>query len=335
MEGKVKVNGLQTKFALADVVTDEDKVSVGNLKIFPENKFSVPNLWIANKLANEKLSFKPGLQKDVSMFKRFDNSNIPTNLVPINALDFIGEGLCLLTDDPEFAYYVNRPHGPKPLEKEYRVRVHGLVSQSKVQGLKYGITVDGVSYKPFHVNMESQAGVLSGAEAKRHKAEAGQSKSSNSWLRIVTTDRHPRGVKNVLERMFIKVNRLICTRVDGYSANKSPSVRGKKKRLTKGAEQADGAGTIGELAMPLPGQIVGPISILHNKYQTNPVTQKSVGAGGVSAIGMLQQNLLSYLYIQQTSLARMRDEKMSVGGGVTQMPKGFSNQISSSATLRF
>jgi pseudouridine synthase len=326
MDGKVKVNGMQTKYALADVVMGEDMVTVGNLKVFPSNKFSVPNLWIANKLPNEKLSFKPGLQKDISIFRRFENSDVPTNLVPINALDFIGEGLCLLTDDSEFAYYMNRPFGNKPLEKEYRVRVHGLVNQSKLNGMKYGITVDGTSYKPFQVEVESTPVA---SEAKRKGSDEGLSKSANSWLRIVTTDSHPRGVKNVLERMFIKVNRLICTRVDQYRVTKSPGTgnRDRKKKPTAAGDTKDDGN--GASAMPLPGQIVGPISILHNKYLASSPTQRKSAEGHL--MDVLQQNLLSYLFIQQTNPPKLGRNHDDSG----KMHKSIGQKISSSPTLRF
>lgn len=351
MDGKVRVNGMQTKSALTDIVVDEDKVSVGSLKIFPENKFSVPNLWIANKLANEKLSFKPGLQKDISMFRRFEKANVPSNLVPINSLDFIGEGLCLLTDDPNFAYYMNRPYGNKPLEKEYRVRVHGLVSQSKVQGMKYGVTVDGTSYKPFHVTVES-AGP---SDTKRKKSDEGLSRSANSWLRIVTTDTHPRGIKNVLERMFVKVNRLICTRVDGYRVPTKSigNDRTGKPQQLKGKAQGEAAkeGALG--ALPLPGQIVGPISILHNKYQDQSIIDKKLsslsssltattGIATATPMDLLQQNLLSYLYIQQTTLARIEQQEIEQGGRLGNRDNSSSGsgrdnsqKISNSSILRF
>ena len=276
------VNGIKITNVLASISLD-DKITVGNLKVKQSSKYLVPKLWIAHKLPKETMANKAENPNDNTIFKRFPH--LPPTLTPINSLDYGAEGLCLLTDDPNFAYYLNRPQNTKSVEKEVRIRMHGVLTESKIKGLAYGLEVDKIKYKPMKISIETAGSNNKPTAAPDDSSKPGKTNSSsNTWINLVTTDTHPRGIKNVLEKMFIKVTRLICTRVGCYKLrNTSTAAKSSRKSAT-------------DHSIPLaPGDVLGPIDILHNTF--TPAVSKS--ADKELPLDDLQFSLLNYLYIQQ------------------------------------
>lgn len=111
-------------------------------------------------------------------------------VITVGRLDINTEGLLLLTNDGEFARWLELPSSG--LVRRYRVRAYGEASETALKGLAGGITVDGVSYGPIEAEIERQQG-------------------SNLWLSIALKEGKNREVKRVLEHLGLKVNRLIRT----------------------------------------------------------------------------------------------------------------------------
>jgi 23S rRNA pseudouridine2605 synthase len=111
-------------------------------------------------------------------------------VITVGRLDINTEGLLLLTNDGEFARWLELPSSG--LVRRYRVRAFGETSENALAALKDGITVDGVSYGPI-------------------KAEIERQKGDNVWLTIALKEGKNREVKRVLEHLGLKVNRLIRT----------------------------------------------------------------------------------------------------------------------------
>lgn len=111
-------------------------------------------------------------------------------VITVGRLDINTEGLLLLTNDGEFARWLELPSSG--LVRRYRVRAYGETSETALRGLGGGITVDGVSYGPIEAEIERQQG-------------------SNLWLNIALKEGKNREVKRVLEHLGLKVNRLIRT----------------------------------------------------------------------------------------------------------------------------
>ena len=291
MEGKVMVNGIKTTSVLANVSLD-DKITIGNLKVKENSNFIVPKLWVAHKLPKETLVNKSENPNDNTIYKRYPH--LPPTLTAINSLDYGAEGLCLLTDDPNFAYYINRPQNTKSIEKEVRIRMHGLLSESKIKGLAYGLEVNKIKYKPMKISIESTtSNTRSNAKSEDSKSDK-SSTSSNTWINIVTADTHPRGMKNVLEKMFIKVTRLICTRVGNYKLGNTSTIN--KKSISRSNNSNNNNIPL------LPGEILGPIDILHNAYVSSENKPSKSKEGKEFPLDDLQYGLLNYLYIQQKKL---------------------------------
>ncbi len=112
-------------------------------------------------------------------------------VMPIGRLDLNTEGLLLLTNDGEFKRQMELPS--TGVERTYRARCFGMVSQAELEELIHGVEVDGVVYGKIDANMERRTG-------------------ANVWIEMTLTEGKNREVRRVLEHLGLEVNRLIRTR---------------------------------------------------------------------------------------------------------------------------
>lgn len=112
-------------------------------------------------------------------------------LVPVGRLDLNTEGLLLLTTDGELKRQLELP--ATGIERSYRARAYGAVSQAQLEELMLGVEIDGVRYGPIDANLERRTG-------------------ANSWIELTLTEGKNREVRRVLEHLGLKVSRLIRTR---------------------------------------------------------------------------------------------------------------------------
>ena len=113
-------------------------------------------------------------------------------LISVGRLDINSEGLLLLTNDGGLARALEMP--ATGIVRRYRARARGRVTQERLDTLKKGITVEGVSYGPI--------------EASLDKAKEGP-QGANLWITVVLAEGKNREVRRVLEALGLKVNRLI------------------------------------------------------------------------------------------------------------------------------
>ena len=109
-------------------------------------------------------------------------------LMPIGRLDMGSEGLLLLTNDGELKRRLELP--ATGWVRRYRVRVHGRIDESKLEGLHDGIVIDGFQYGPIQARLDRVQG-------------------SNAWLTIALREGKNREIRRVLEHFGWPVNRLI------------------------------------------------------------------------------------------------------------------------------
>jgi 23S rRNA pseudouridine2605 synthase len=109
-------------------------------------------------------------------------------LISVGRLDLSTEGLLLLTNDGGLARVLELPE--TGWLRRYRVRAHGSVTQSQLDALRKGVTVDGVRYGEIEATLD------------RHQG-------ANSWLTFAIREGKNREVRNVLEHLGLRVNRLI------------------------------------------------------------------------------------------------------------------------------
>ena len=120
-------------------------------------------------------------------------ANLPKHLgrvVSVGRLDFNSEGLLLLTNDGDIARRLEIPAAG--WTRIYRARLFGKVTQADLDKLATGITIDGVKYGPIVADLE-------------------RSKGMYSWATVSLKEGKNREVKRVMERLGLKVARLIRT----------------------------------------------------------------------------------------------------------------------------
>jgi 23S rRNA pseudouridine2605 synthase len=114
-------------------------------------------------------------------------SGLP-RLMPIGRLDFMTEGLLLLTNDGELKRQLELPR--TGVVRTYRARAFGRVTQAQLEDLAEGITIDGVHYGSINANLERRTG-------------------SNCWIEVSLTEGKNREVRRVLAHLGLQVSRLI------------------------------------------------------------------------------------------------------------------------------
>ena len=112
-------------------------------------------------------------------------------LVPVGRLDLNTEGLLLLTTDGELKRLLELP--ATGVERAYRARVYGNVSQEQLEQLIEGVEIEGVRYGSIDANLERRTG-------------------ANTWIELILTEGKNREVRRVLEYLGLQVSRLIRTR---------------------------------------------------------------------------------------------------------------------------
>ncbi len=109
-------------------------------------------------------------------------------LISVGRLDINTEGLLLLTNDGGLARVLELP--ATAWLRRYRVRALGRVLQPALDKLRDGLTVAGVRYGPIKATLDREQG-------------------ANVWLTLGIREGKNREVRNVLETLGLKVNRLI------------------------------------------------------------------------------------------------------------------------------
>jgi 23S rRNA pseudouridine2605 synthase len=111
-------------------------------------------------------------------------------VMPVGRLDLNTEGLLLLTTDGELKRQLELP--ATGVERSYRARVFGSVSQEQLEQLIHGIEIEGVRYGPIDANLERRTG-------------------RNGWVEMRLKEGKNREVRRVLEHLGLQVSRLIRT----------------------------------------------------------------------------------------------------------------------------
>ena len=111
--------------------------------------------------------------------------------MPVGRLDLNTEGLLLLTTDGGLKRLLELP--ATGVERTYRARAYGDVTQAMLEELIHGIEIDGVRYGSIDANLERRTG-------------------ANVWIEMTLTEGKNREVRRVLEHLGLQVGRLIRTR---------------------------------------------------------------------------------------------------------------------------
>jgi 23S rRNA pseudouridine2605 synthase len=111
-------------------------------------------------------------------------------LMPVGRLDYMTEGLLLLTNDGGLKRQLELPR--TGVVRTYRARAYGRVSQDQLEQLAEGMTIEGIHYGSINANLERRTG-------------------SNCWIEMSLTEGKNREVRRVLAHLGLQVSRLIRT----------------------------------------------------------------------------------------------------------------------------
>ena len=111
-------------------------------------------------------------------------------LMPVGRLDFMTEGLLLLTNDGELKRALELPRSG--VVRTYRARAFGSVTQAQLEDLADGVTIEGIHYGSINANLERRTG-------------------RNCWIELSLTEGKNREVRRVLAHLGLQVSRLIRT----------------------------------------------------------------------------------------------------------------------------
>ena len=168
---KVTLDGLPLPFGKNRIVQ----------KTSDENKYvEVPRLFICNKISEELVSTQAGntqkfdKKRRVWIFDRlsgkintilFNNTELSKHftyyeyverLKPVLRLDYMTEGLQLFSNNGKLSRALiksnsnsNSPN--EPTQITYKIKFHGLVTESKLKGLKKGLIIDDKKYIPMDI----------------------------------------------------------------------------------------------------------------------------------------------------------------------------------------
>ena len=123
-------------------------------------------------------------------------------VMPVGRLDLNTEGLLLLTTDGELKRQLELP--ATGVERSYRARVFGPVTQVQLEELIHGIEIEGVRYGPIDANLERRTG-------------------RNGWVEMRLREGKNREVRRVLEHLGLQVSRLIRTAYGPFALGDLPA----------------------------------------------------------------------------------------------------------------
>jgi 23S rRNA pseudouridine2605 synthase len=128
-------------------------------------------------------------------------SDLP-RVMPVGRLDLNTEGLLLLTTDGEQKRQLELP--ATGVERTYRARAYGAVTQAQLEDLIEGVEIEGIRYGRIDANLERRTG-------------------ANVWIELTLTEGKNREVRRVLEHLGLKVGRLIRTRYGPFVLGDLPA----------------------------------------------------------------------------------------------------------------
>ncbi len=117
-------------------------------------------------------------------------------IYPVGRLDYLSEGLLLMTNDGEFANLVMHPR--YEVTKVYEVKVFGAVTDAILTKLRNGTTIEGVKVKPKSVRVIEQL-------------------QNKTWLEFRLTEGRNREIRRICEDAEITIDKLRRVAIGGLT----------------------------------------------------------------------------------------------------------------------
>lgn len=196
LDGKVRVNGMVITTLGSKVDPTKDVVQVDQKFIHPEK---VEKLYIVlNKPRGviTSVSDPEGRETVLDLLK-----TIPQRVFPIGRLDYLSEGLLLLTNDGDFAHLIMHPR--HEIVKVYEVKVFGVVTDKILGELARGVRQRDGLLKPLSVRVIGQL-------------------KNKTWMEFKLAEGKNREVRRLCESVGLTVDKLRRVSIAGLSINHLP-----------------------------------------------------------------------------------------------------------------
>lgn len=242
-EGRVAVNGAAISSPALNV-TASDRISVDG-KPLPQRERT--RLFLYHK-PRGLVTTHADPERRPTIFEKLPKG-LP-RLISIGRLDLNTEGLLLLTNDGGLARVLELPE--TGWLRRYRVRANGKVTQPQLDTLRKGVTVNGIRYGAIEATLDREQG-------------------ANVWLTFAIREGKNREVRNVLEHLGLKVNRLIRVSYGPFQLGDLPGGAVEEIRTRHLREQ------LGErIAAAAGADFAGPMMALRDTDSENKMTKSAL-----------------------------------------------------------
>ena len=181
LSGRITVNG-ETVETPAFLVDGTETVLFDGEKI---NKKDKTRLWLYHKPSGLITTHKDDKDRNTVF------ANLPAwlpRVISVGRLDLNSEGLLLLTNDGALSRALELPSNG--WSRRYKVKVHGLLDETKLKSLEKGVEIDGVKYAGCKITIDSK-------------------QTSNAWLTVALTEGKNREIRKLMASIGLEVARLI------------------------------------------------------------------------------------------------------------------------------
>jgi len=183
ISGRVQVNGQLAH--IGDRVTGRDEIRVDGKPVKQSGHRERIRVVIYNKPEGEICTRKDPEGRP-TVFDRLPPLH-PGRWITVGRLDINTAGLLLFTNSGELANAMMHPS--REIQREYLVRVHGLVDEAMLDRLTEGV-------------------LLEDGAAKFNKISVGSGGNANRWFSVVMAEGRNREVRRLWESQGVEVNRL-------------------------------------------------------------------------------------------------------------------------------
>ncbi len=159
-QGHVSINGsVVTEMGVR--VAEGDEVTLDGKPVEPaEQKVYIAFYKPTNVVTTA--SDPEGRQTAVSFFK-----DLGVRVFPVGRLDYETEGLLLMTNDGDWANRITHPS--YNLDKEYLVKVKGLVDDAQIKALQHGVMLEGKRTWPAAITEVKRGGTITQLNVTIHE----------------------------------------------------------------------------------------------------------------------------------------------------------------------
>lgn len=194
-DGRVRVN-FDKAITIGTKVVPTDKIFVDDLLLKNDMRIERPKIWMVYKVRGELVANYDMKSRPLIYTRLRKLMETEGNLVPINKLEFNTEGLLLMTNNSLLAKYMES--SKSNMDRKYKVRVHGKLTPSKLDGLMRGLRVKGIKYMPIIPTFERTTGVM-------------------AWMTVTCKENRKSHLRNCFDHLLLQLPRVISIQFGPYS----------------------------------------------------------------------------------------------------------------------